>query len=335
MQAVQLDRAEAYVRGTVYSRAVIIDRNAGVTPNRYETSSLRRTIGKRLGRADRDDVLSSFIWVAEVRLAEELTANWRDFCAQLSREMNDAETRQAKLSWQFHDDQVADRCRTYASKVADKLSDEHFEAQQALQQCHDIAEEVGGRLGLRTDRRGAPRGDTQISLGIFHDQLEAAQARVGQVMGRYRQKSHELATLEEHQKQGTTTPTLTELDAMTSDQFDEVLRQALRRSGFQTTDRGCKITEISRGTKKELVYSAHVQKPKYRETTDLRSMVRAQHVAEAAGFDAVWAITNLKFISTPAKRHIEETAPTVRLVQRPELQRWIQWEMPLRVEGIQ
>lgn len=319
----------------MYSRAVIIDRNAGVTPNRYETSSLRRAIGKRLGRADRDDVLSAFIWVAEVRLAEELTANWRDFCAQLSREVSDAETRQAKLTWQFYDDQVADRCRTYASKVADKLSGEHFEAQEALQQCHDMAEEIGGRLGLRREGTVAPQGDTQLSLGIFHAQLTDAQVRVGKIMGRYRQKSHELAMLEERQKRGTTTPTLTKIDAMTSDQFDEVIRQALRRSGFQTTDRGCRITEISRGTKKELVYSAHVQQPKHNEATDLRSMVRAQHVAEAEGFDDVWAITNLKFISTPAKRHIEETAPTVRLVQRPELQRWIQWEMPLRIEGNQ
>ncbi|MFJ4858663.1 hypothetical protein [Streptomyces sp. NPDC088730] len=308
---------------------MIIDRNAGVTPNRYETSSLRRAIGKRLGRADRDDVLSSFIWVAEVRLAEELTANWRDFCDQLSREMNDANARKARLSWQFDDDQVADRCQTYASKVADKLSDEHFEAQQALQQCHDIAREIGGRLGLKADRRDAHQDDTQLSLGIFHAQLAAAQARVEKIMGRYRQKTHELAKLEEHQKRGAATPTLTKLDAMTSDQFDEVIRQAFGRSGFQTTDLGCRITEISRGTEKALVYSAHVQQPEHKEITNLRSMVRAQRAAEAAGFDAVWAITNLKFISHPAHRHIEETVPAVHLIQRPELQRWIQWEMPL------
>ncbi|MFI8164089.1 hypothetical protein ACIF6I_33405 [Streptomyces microflavus] len=313
---------------------MIIDRNASVTPNRYEAPWLRRTIGKRIGRANRDDLLSAFVWVAGVRLAEELTGEWREFCFQLDRELRDAEQRQSVLRWRL-DDQVADLCHTYSSKVADALGDEHFWAEQSLSQCEQIAHELSGRLGLKLGDEYEACRDTHLSLGILSAQLETARQRVDKVMGRYRRKSHALAEVEELQQRDAAAPTLTQLDAMTPDQFDEVIREALERSGFRTKSCGPRLTEISREDETRLVYSDHVQDPKADETTDLRSMVRAQRAAEASGFDAVLTITNLKYISHPAQRHIENTAPTVHLVQRRELQRWVQWEMPLENKGIQ
>ncbi|MFI6143747.1 hypothetical protein ACIBCC_36860 [Streptomyces griseus] len=314
---------------------MIIDRNASVTPNRYETPWLRRSIGKRLGRASRDDVLSAFVWVAEVRLAEGVAEDWREFCAQVAREREEAETRRDRLRWRFHGDQVADLCRTYASKVVEELHDEHFHAEQSLSQCNEMAREISHRLGLGPGDGNAAYGDTQLALGILHGQLEAARRRVDAVMGKYRRKVHLLAEVEERQRRGTASPSLTELDAMTSDQFDEVIRGAFERSGFQTKACGSRLTEISRDDETQLVYSAHVQNPKSRETNDVRSMIRAQCAAEASGRDAVLVLTNLEYISHPANLHIEETTPDVRLVQRAELQRWIHWEMPLQIEGAQ
>ncbi|MEU8672891.1 hypothetical protein AB0C71_39065 [Streptomyces anulatus] len=313
---------------------MIIDRHASVTPNRYEAPWLRRSIGKRLGRADRDDLLAALVWVAEVRLAEDLTEEWREFCAHLKREQEDAEKRRTLLAWKS-DDQLADHSSKHASKVADTLGDEHYEAQQSLSQSKQIAREASHRLGLRPGEGDEARRETRLSLGILSAQLETARQRVDQLMSKYRRKAHTLAELEELQQRSTTTPTLEQLDAMTSDQFDEVIRKTFEHSGFRTKACGPRITEISRDDETRLVYSAHVQNPKVDESNDVRSMVRAQFAAEASGFDAVLTITNLKYISHPAHRYIRKTDPTVHLVQRNDLQKWIQWEMPLENEGVQ
>lgn len=307
---------------------MIIDRHASVTPNRYEASWLRRSIGKRLGRADRDDLLAALVWVAEVRLAEGLTEEWREFCAHLQRETDDAEKRRNMLAW-TSDDQLADHMGERASKVADALREEHYEAEQCLSQCKQIAKEASNRLGLAPDEGYEDCRETRVSLGILAAQLEAGQQRVDQLMSEYRGRAHVLAEIEALHQRSTNTPTLTQLDAMTSDQFDEVIRKMFERSGWQTKPCSPRITEISRDHEKVLVYSAHVQNPKENETSDVRSMVRAQFAARAAGFDAVLTITNLKYISHPAHRYAEEAAPTVRLAQRNELQRWVQWGMPL------
>ncbi|MFI0020307.1 hypothetical protein [Streptomyces griseus] len=307
---------------------MIIDRHASVTPNRYEASWLRRSIGKRLGRADRDDLLAALVWVAEVRLAEGLTEEWREFCAHLQREQDGAKKRRNLLAW-TSDDQLADHMGERASKVADALGEEHYEAEQCLSQSKQIAQEASDRLGLGPGEGDEACRETRVSLGILAAQLEAARQRVDQLMSEYRVKAHDLAELEALHQRSTHTPTLAQLDAMTSDQFDEVIRKMFERSGWVTKACGPRITEISRADEKMLVYSAHVQNPKVDEASDVRSMVRAQFAARAAGFDAVLAITNLKYISHPADRYTEETDLTVQLAQRSELQRWIQWEMPL------
>ncbi|MFH9568489.1 hypothetical protein [Streptomyces globisporus] len=307
---------------------MIIDRHASVTPNRYEASWLRRSIGKRLGRADRDDLLAALAWVTEVRLAEGLAEEWREFCAHLNREQDDAENRRNLLAW-TSDDQLADHMGERASKVADALSEEHHEAKQCLNQSKQIAQAASHRLGLGPGEGNEACRETRVSLGILAAQLEAGRQRVDQLMSEYRGKAHELAELEALHQRSTNTPTLAQLDAMTSDQFDAVTRKRFERSGWQTKACGPRITEISRDDERQLVYSAHVQNPGENETSDVRSMVRAQFAARAAGFDAVLAITNLKYISHPAHRYNEEAGLTVELAQRNELQRWIQWEMPL------
>ncbi|MGW8355564.1 hypothetical protein [Streptomyces wedmorensis] len=112
---------------------MIIDRNAGVTPNRYQSQPLRRTIGKRIGRADRDDMLQALLWGSEVRIADDLVLAWRQFRQELERKKQEAQLRRDKTRWRL--DQVAVLAHEEADKLLKKLAEEDFEAEEALAEC--------------------------------------------------------------------------------------------------------------------------------------------------------------------------------------------------------
>ncbi|MEU9061744.1 hypothetical protein AB0D13_23495 [Streptomyces sp. NPDC048430] len=313
---------------------MIIDRNASVTPNGYESPRLRRTIGKRIGRADRDDMLRALLWVAEVRMAGSVAAAWREFHEELDRDLREAERRRDRLSWQ-RSNQVADGCRTAAAELADKLWSERHEAASSLDQCEEIATELSARLGLKPDEDGTGLPDLRAALTVLHHQLVPARQRVQKLRSHDQVELHELAMLEERQRQdaSTSAPTLDQLDAMDEGEFDEAIRLALVRAGFQASARGPRAIGVTRDGETGVVFCASVQRPMRDESDGIRMMLRAQRLADGMGFDAVLVISNLRYISLPANRHIEESTPTVHLVQRFELQRWIEWGIPLESRG--
>ncbi|OUC80470.1 hypothetical protein, partial [Streptomyces swartbergensis] len=113
-------------------------------------------------------------------------------------------------------------------------------------------------------------------------------------------------------------------------EFDDAVRQALQHSGFQAILREPRVLEVSRSGETGLVFCANVQRPGRDEATDVRVLLTALRLAEAGGFPGVLVISNLKYVSRPAYRFLEETTSSLRLVQRFELQRWVAWEVPLR-----
>lgn len=311
---------------------MIIDRNAGVTPNRYASARLRRAVGKRIGRASRDDMLRALLWVSEVRTAGDVTDAWRQLHQELDRELTEAERRRNQTSWK-HSSQIAVACHEAAKTLAEELWCERQEAWEALQQCEDITQEFSMRLGVGCDLEEQPAlPEARAALGALNDHLPPARQRFTKLLSDDRHELHRLAELEERKRQSRSRPgvTIEQLDAMEQQEFDDAVRQALEHTGLQVSSRGPRILEVSRDGAKGLVFCANTQRPARDETTHIRMIIAAQRLARTGDLARVLVISNDKYISRPAHRLCEEDTPSVVLVQRFELQRWIEWGIPLR-----
>ncbi|OIJ95439.1 hypothetical protein BIV24_09170 [Streptomyces colonosanans] len=274
-------------------------------------------------------MLRALLWVSEVRLADDIAAAWRAFHRELAREYTEAGRRRDNLAWQ-RSDQIAVDCHKAADELADKLWDEQQEAADALRQCQDIVQEFTTRLELRLDD---DQGDlTRAALALLNDHLPPARQRFTALMSNDRQELHTLATLEERKRRAASTQctTIEQLDAMEQHEFNVTVLQALKRSGFQVHSRGPRVLEVSRDGGEGLVYCAHVQHPGHNETTDVRTMLTAQRLAETRGFPGVLLVTNLRYLSRPAYRLLQEWDDNFRIVQRFDLQQWLGWDVPLR-----
>ncbi|MFE5199889.1 restriction endonuclease [Streptomyces sp. NPDC056601] len=309
---------------------MIIDRNASVTPHRFESPRLRRTIGKRLGRADRDDMLRALLLVSEVRMAGNITAAWREFYQKADREFEDAGRRRDRLSWR-RSDQVAVGCCKAAGDLAAKLWGERQEAAEALEQCEQIAQGFSSRVGLNHDGQ-TDLADSRAALAVLNDYLTPARQRFNALLADDCEALHSLARREERKREsaGTLRSTIEQLDSMAQEDFDDAIRQALENSGFQTSSREARVIDVTRGGGKGLVFCANVQNPASSDTTDVRAILTAQRLALSSSLAKVLVVTNQQYISRAADRLTVETSPSIRLIQRFELQQWVEWGMPLR-----
>ncbi|MFI8966972.1 hypothetical protein ACIGO8_33235 [Streptomyces sp. NPDC053493] len=302
---------------------MIIDRNAGVTPNRYQSAALRRTIGRRIGRADRDDMLRALLWVSEVRLAGDLVTAWRQLYQELDREMHEAQRRRDGLSWQ-EGDQVGVSSRAAAEDLAEKLLAERHEAQQALKECERAAEKFAHRLGTHhSDDLTVLR----TVLSVLNDQLQSAKKRLSALLSTDKDELHGLAELEQRRRAGTGT-TLEQLDQMEQSDFDRLIQQALERSGFTIVTAESKVLEVAREAFKGIVFCDHARNPASGQATDIEAIVAAQRSALDRGYSSVLVVSNLQFISHPAHRLTASSQPDVEMIQRFDLQKWIEWGEP-------
>ncbi|MEU3408931.1 hypothetical protein ABZ766_33985 [Streptomyces sp. NPDC006670] len=307
---------------------MMIDRNADVTPHRYESPLLRRAIGRRIGHADRDDMLRALLWSTEVRIAAEVTLGWRELFGELRQEVQAAERRRDRLSWQGSD-QVARRCRKAAIKLLIALQEEQRNAAEAIDHCMDLTDEFRNCLGTATDDRQEPLADARGALAALNDELSAARSRFTDRMDEDRKELHRLAELE-RKRRDAPGPTIRQLDGMQQDEFDTIVQQALERSGFRTRHRAPRVIEVSRGRGRGLVYCANVQEPDTEKMVHVRDLVAVQRLAEVSGTGSVLLVSNLPYISRAALRHLEGMSCDVKHVDRFDLQQWIEWGTPLQ-----
>ncbi|MEU9418432.1 hypothetical protein [Streptomyces sp. NPDC048272] len=308
---------------------MMIDRNAAVTPNRYESPLLRRTIGRRIGRADRDDMLRAFLWASEVRIADEVAAAWRELHEDLKREVRDAERREGRLGWK-RSDQVAIDCHAAAGELLTGLREESRSAAEAVEHCAELTGEFQDCLGLDLKVRRDTLADVRIALAALNDDLPAARERFRELLNGDRTELQELADLE-RTRLDATGPTLQQMDEMQQDQFDAIVRAAMERSGFQALQRAPRVIEVFRDDAKwGLVYCAHTHNPGPEGKIDVRDLATAQRLATDGDFNGVLMVSNLQYISRAGLRYIPGMTCSVKRMHRFELQQWIEWNMPLR-----
>ncbi|MFC8793363.1 hypothetical protein [Streptomyces cinereoruber] len=292
---------------------MIIDRNADVTPNRYKSPLLRRTIGKRLGHADRDDMLRALLWVSEVRMASDLADAWREFHRQLDRETTEAQNRRDRQIWEVSD-QVGESARAAAKDLAEKLWPERYEAREALEECERVAEKFGSRLGMD---HGDELPGLRTVLAVMSDQLELANERLSELMSKDKEELHELAQLEQRRREPEAGGgvTLEQLDKMEQAEFDLVIQGALERSGFQVTSSEPAVLEATDSAGGAgLVICLNSQNPARDEKTNVEQIAKAQRLAEEHGAVSVLLISNLRYLSHPAYRLLEGLKSKVHLI---------------------
>lgn len=308
---------------------MIIDRNADVTPNRYQSQPLRRTIGKRIGAADRDDMLQALLWVIEVRIADDLALAWRQFRQEIEREKQEAQLRRDKTRWQV--DQMSVLAHEASDKLLKELAEEGYEAEQALAECEQALQALRGRLGESPRCEQDRLSDLRAVLSVLSDQLPTAKQRLATLLSQDMKRLHPLAELEQRQRQAPieTCIPLHQIDDMKQDDFEEVIQQALERSEYHIVSAAPKTFEVAREAFSGIVFCDHARHPAPNQSTGVEQIAAAQRLAAERGYSSVLVISNLRFISHPAHRLTESREPGVEMIQRFDLQRWLEWGEPL------
>lgn len=333
----------------MYSRAVIIDRAAGVTPNRFLDKGLRQEVGRLIGKATRDDMLRTFLWVSECQIAHDICEAWAKHISVLDRELREAVQRQAdtrsrSYSWGYDSrDQVTKDCHQAAMALADGLRQERNEAGQAHHECTQVLFELSSHFGMPLTKRvpiadtsGAPLLDT---LGPLRKQLDAARSRLAVLITEDREVLHELALRESYRRQSLTDESpvsLTDIDSMKPSVFVELAEAMLQRDGFQTARPvgagSAAVVSATCPRGHALLLSTHrVQRP-YGQTPEPAAMVgtpalyTVRAITERLKVDLVVVVTNGHF-SEPARRYGDEN--DMWLLARRDLQWWAEWREPL------
>ncbi|MFJ6054705.1 hypothetical protein [Streptomyces sp. NPDC092307] len=88
---------------------------------------------------------------------------------------------------------------------------------------------------------------------------------------------------------------------------------------------GPNALEVVREGVKDLVFYDHVKHPRQGQSTGIKAVSTAQRLAAERGYTSVLMVSNPRFISQPAYRLSERRRPVVGMIQRFDLQRWIEW----------
>ncbi|MGC4986662.1 restriction endonuclease [Streptomyces sp. DT193] len=327
---------------------MIIDRAAGVTPTRFVDRGLRQEIGGFIGKATRDDMLRTFLWVSECQIAQEICTAWEELITSLDNESRDADCRRAATerppSWRADSrDEIAKDCHQASSALLAELRSEIPEARQAHRECTQVLYQLSSRLGQAvtnpvpvTDSAGTPLLDTLTPL---RDQLAAATERLKSLVAQDREKLHDLAVQESYRRQSTgsnSSVPLKDIDAMPPSEFIGLVETLLQRDGFRTarpdgaSEEFHVLAVCPQGH--TFVFNSHRVrgpqgwKPEPAAQITTPSLHAARLVAERRKPDVFVVITNGGF-SEPARRYADEHA--MCLVDRRSLQRWAEWEEPM------
>ncbi|WP_158711326.1 restriction endonuclease [Streptomyces sp. NRRL S-1824] len=326
---------------------MIIDRTAGVTPTRFADRRLRQEIGALIGKADRDDMLRTFLWVSECRIAEEVCTAWKNHLDGLEREFQEADRRRAATgspTWRTDTrDAITKACHLTSSTLAATLQQELNEAVAAHKECTQVLYLLSCRLGRTptarvpdTDAAGFPRLD---GLAVLRDQLVGAVSRLENLLGQDHETLHDLALQEFHRRQSAHSDSsvpLHSIDSMPASEFVSLVESLLDRAQFRTTRPGganskALISAVCPDGH-TIVFVAHRVRgprgwpPEPAEQMSATDVHTARLLGERGDPNLVVVVTNGGF-SAPARRYAAEH--DLHLLDRSDLQRWAEWQDPL------
>ncbi|MFF3726937.1 hypothetical protein ACFYYM_31735 [Streptomyces erythrochromogenes] len=204
-----------------------------------------------------------------------------------------------------------------AKDLADKLTDEQYEAQLALEECGRVAEKLAHRIGTK---HCDDQADQRTVLAVLNSQLQSVNSRLNSLLSKDRDNLQRLVELEQRSRAATGT-TLKQIDEMEQGEFHRITQQTLERDGSTTVAAGPKTLEVTcEGVK--------LKRPQRGRSTDIEAVVASQRIAAERGYSFVLIVRNLRFISQPAHRFSESRRPDVEMIQRFDLERWIEWGDP-------
>lgn len=320
---------------------MIIDKFEEVRPKRYRDAVLRRWFGDVLGKASADDFMAAWIWTQEAVHARAIVYELREHVKRLARELGEAR----KRSTAEHPDTpevISGVCRRAAQRLTVKLTVEHREAEQALEEGRTVFLEMRAQFGLppdlvyKEDRKSAASGPTPIeTLKPLWDQLCDARERVDELLASDLEELHDVALLDYHRMafiRSERSVSLDEIAKLHHSEFEQLAADLLRRDGYEVLrqnggagDLGADVIGKAPDGKILVVQCKHTTGS---ATVGSPALQRLNGTAKPVhNADIVIAMTNGGF-SLPARRFAENQ--DIFLVEAKELEYWATWGQPLQ-----
>ncbi|MET8676110.1 restriction endonuclease [Streptomyces sp. NPDC004647] len=318
---------------------MIIDRNAEVVPPRHPEPVFRKIMGSWIGQAGYDDLLASFLWVREGRLARAVRQYHEEHRARVQRELDHARHReeqgyfsQAPLHEDFTD---------IASYTEYDLDGELQVAERNYQEAQKVwramSEDYGDFDAIRERYSRDTSGGSPLmeDLAKLWDAYIDASIRVDAIMAADRNRTHAMALDEARMLAYRSSPaslSMQRIRAMHHSEFERTIAILAERDGYQVTrarggagDLGADVIAITPDGKTRVVIQckhtrtgASVGSPALQR---LNGTARQVHRA-----DVVLAVTNGHY-SDPARRFAR--SQDIALINWSTLEHWATWGVPL------
>lgn len=296
-------------------------------------------MGARIGRADYDDLLASFLWVREGQLAREMHQHLEQHRDRVQRELDHAEKREEELY--FSTPPVDEDYADIASDTQHKLEKELPPARRACEKSTRLrlimSEDYGDTEKIR--ERYTRGTDTKPSLledlfKIWDTHIDAT-LRVDKILASDRDRAHftalqEAAMMAYHDSPGSFS--MDRIRQMHHTEFECTVASLARRDGYVITrnrggagDLGADVIAVAPDAQTRVVIQCKhtrgggtVGSPVLQR---LNGTARQVHQA-----DVVVAVTN-GYYSAPARTFARSQG--IALIDWRSLEHWATWGVPL------
>ncbi|TGB15492.1 restriction endonuclease [Streptomyces sp. MZ04] len=317
---------------------MIIDRNAEVVPPRHPEPTFRKIMGKWIGQAGYDDLLASFLWVREGRLARAVRHYHEEHRDRVQREIDHARHRAEQgfySSAPLHEDFI-----DIASGTEFALDEELGTAELNYQKAHKLwqtlSEDYGDfdAINERYSRDASGESPLMGELAKLWDACIDASIRVDKIMAADRDWTHAMALDEARMLAYRSSPaslSLERIGTMHHTEFEQTIATLAERDGYQVTrarggagDLGADVIAVAADGTRVVMQCKHTRTG---ATTGSPALQRLNGTArQIHRADVVLAVTNGTY-STPAKRFAY--SQNINLINWSTLEHWATWGIPL------
>ncbi|MEV4502973.1 hypothetical protein [Streptomyces klenkii] len=176
-----------------------IDRSAAVVPPRFADKTLRKVMGQLISRADDGDLLASFLWVCEGKIARDIHAYLEKHRDRIQRELDYAENRSVIDSCllapvdEYYDDIACDTARTMERLLseAQAFCDLSTKIRRTMSEDYGNTEKIRAKYTRDTE---AEPSSLERLIRIWDAHLDAT-IKVDKALAEDRNRTHAVALL--------------------------------------------------------------------------------------------------------------------------------------------
>ncbi|MGW7458418.1 restriction endonuclease [Streptomyces sp. NPDC054797] len=317
---------------------MIIDRNASVVPTRYTQPLLRKVMGSCIGQAADDDLLASFLWMQEGRIALKLHEDLEDHRSRVQTELEQAEKRWEADTWSTTpvDEDVDDIAYDTIKALRKEIKPAVAACEESERVLHAMRAEYGDIERIRERFNTSRPDDRPLVEEIFAlwDTYIDASIRVDRALERDRDRSHALALQEAdllRYRQSPNSLTMKQIQTMHHSQFERTVASLALRDGYVikqgrggSGDLGADVIAVAPEGRTVVIQCKHTQTNASVGSPVLQRLNGTARQIHNA--DVVAVVTN-GYFSAPAETFAR--SQDIKLIGWRQLERWATWGVHL------